>query len=245
MNTFHYFGFFDVLWTQRRSCASQTLANFWRENQISSIIRRTKGKRTILFHQFYSAKKCPKGYAHDSKTIPPPQLETAKSPYSQSKTFQKIKKWGKIFEIFRDFTTCILVQNIKKMILFGVFTKISRENKKWEFWTVSIAEKSEGMDPLGFFKHSFCCKISKKWREDPLGKFFRKKVSQCRKKTERGELLVSSGIVCYAGNLFGSVPSADRGNLKFCRTFGRTILVTSGVSKKKHDLSQPLYKRRW
>ena len=44
--------------TQRRSRASLTLANFWRENQIS-IIRRTKGRRTILvkIHQLYSAKK--------------------------------------------------------------------------------------------------------------------------------------------------------------------------------------------
>ena len=34
------------------------------ENQISNIIRRTKGKRSMLkFHQFYSAKKYPKGWA--------------------------------------------------------------------------------------------------------------------------------------------------------------------------------------
>ena len=41
---------------------------------------------------------------------------------------------------------------------------------------------------------------------------------------------------------FGSVPWANRYNLKFCRTFGRTILVTSGVSKKtltnSHDNSR-------
>ena len=36
---------------------------------------------------------------------------------------------------------------------------------------------------------------------------------------------MSCGIVCYAGK-FGVF-------LKFCRTFGRTILVTSGVSKNK------------
>ena len=33
------------------------------ENQISNIIRKTKGKRRLKFHQFYSAKKNPKGYA--------------------------------------------------------------------------------------------------------------------------------------------------------------------------------------
>ena len=74
-------------------------------------------------------------------------------------------------------------------------------------------------------------------------------VSQCQKNCKG----VSSGIVCYAGNLFGSVPWANRGYLKFCRTFGRTILVTSGVSKfffkkkkkqtKSHDYSQ-LFSRK-
>ena len=58
------------MFAQRQSPASQTLAKkiaiFRRETQISIIIRtRTKSKRTILleFHQFYSAKKYPKGYA--------------------------------------------------------------------------------------------------------------------------------------------------------------------------------------
>ena len=31
---------------------------------------------------------------------------------------------------------------------------------------------------------------------------------------------------------FDSVIWSNRYNIKFCRTFGRTILVTSGVSKK-------------
>ena len=44
------------------------------------------------------------------------------------------------------------------------------------------------------------------------------KVAQCRKKLKRRK----------RKNLFGSVPWANRCNLKFCRT----ILVTSGVSKK-------------
>ena len=44
-------------------------------------------------------------------------------------------------------------------------------------------------------------------------------------------ILVSSGNVCYARNLFGSLPWANRGNINFYRTFGRTILVPSSVSK--------------
>ena len=64
------------------------------------------------------------------------------------------------------------------------------------------------------------------------GIFFEKGLTMPKKM--KGDPLFSSGFVCYAGNgtLFGSVPWANRGNLKFCRTFGRTILVTSGVSKK-------------
>ena len=60
------------------------------------------------------------------------------------------------------------------------------------------AEKLKG-GPFGIFKHSICCKISKKmkggifWRE----KIFRKKVSQCRK-TERGDPLGFSNISSVA-----------------------------------------------
>ena len=57
-------------------------------------------------------------------------------------------------------------------------------------------------------------------------------------KKSKGGLLVSSGIVCYAGNLFGSVTWANRyilGSSVVCRSFGRTILVSSGGLKKNTD----------
>ena len=61
---------------------------------------------------------------------------------------------------------------------------------------------------------------------DLLGKFFfRKKVSQCRKKNEREEPLVSPGIVCYAEKeekpfWFSSLGQIIQfGTIKFCRTF--------------------------
>ena len=38
-------------------------------------------------------------------------------------------------------------------------------------------------------------------------------------KTEREDPLVLSGIVCYAGNLFGSVPWANRYNLASSQNF--------------------------
>ena len=50
------------------------------------------------------------------------------------------------------------------------------------------------------------------------------------------------------GKLFGSVPWANRYTLKFCRTFGRTILVSSGGLKKtltkSHDYSRLFSKEK-
>ena len=45
-----------------------------------------------------------------------------------------------------------------------------------------------------------------------------KKGAQCRKKL-KGDPSVSSGIVCYAGNVFGSVLWANRYNLASSQTF--------------------------
>ena len=51
--------------------------------------------------------------------------------------------------------------------------------------------------PFFIYKHAFCSKITKNSKGDPLGtlKKFRKKVAQCRKKIERGDPLVPSGLV--------------------------------------------------
>ena len=96
--------------------------------------------------------------------------------------------------------------------------------------------------PFGIFQHTFCRKTPKN-EEGHLGKkLSRKKSLAMPKKIERRPLL-SSGIVCYAGTFFGSLPWANRGNLKFCIIFGRTILVTSGVSKKKHRVKSHDYSR--
>ena len=56
-----------------------------------------------------------------------------------------------------------------------------------------------------------------------------------------GDPLVSPGIVCYAEKKekrfrfisLGQMVQID--TINFCRIFGRTILVTSGVSKKNTD----------
>ena len=75
-------------------------------------------------------------------------------------------------------------------------------------------ERGEG--PFGIFQHPICRKTSKKLKGDPLGKKFYPKKSRNAEKTDMGDPLVSSGIVCYAGNIFGSVPWANGYNLAFC-----------------------------
>ena len=88
------------------------------ENQISNIIRRTKGKWSMLkFHQFYSAKKYPKGWAKVSKTILP-QLKTAKNPSSSTenrKNKQKIE--GKNFLNFFQKFSEIFPKYFRKIFL--------------------------------------------------------------------------------------------------------------------------------
>ena len=67
--------------------------------------------------------------------------------------------------------------------------------------------------PFGIFQHPFCRKTSYNLKGGPFGEFFPEKSLAMPKKLKGGDPLVSSGIVCYAGNLFGSVPWANGYNL--------------------------------
>ena len=97
------------------------------------------------------------------------------------------------------------------------------------FRKVSQCQKTEG-GPFGISPHPFCRKTPKKLKGNLLGKvFFRKKSLEMAKKLKR-EPLISSGNVCYAGKFFWFSSLGQQVQfgvlLKFCRTFGRTILVT-------------------
>ena len=90
-----------------------------------------------------------------------------------------------------------------------------------------MPKKTEREDPLGVSNIHSVAKQQKKLKGGPFGKkfFSGKKVSQCRKKTERGDLLVSPGMVCYAGKQenpfwFSSLGLMMQfGAIIFCRTF--------------------------
>ena len=81
-----------------------------------------------------------------------------------------------------------------------------------------------------------CCEISKKFKGGPFGeKKIRKKVSQCRK-TERGDPLVSPGMVCYAGKQekpFLVQFARPNGAIIFCRTFKNYFGQFVWIEKKK------------
>ena len=58
------------------------------ENQISKILRKTKCKMTLKFHQFYSAKNM----VRDTHKSRKPQEETEKKHLSQPETFFKTQR---------------------------------------------------------------------------------------------------------------------------------------------------------
>ena len=93
-----------------------------------------------------------------------------------------------------------------------------------------MPKKTERGDPLGFFNIHSVAKHQKKCRGTLWGKKFRKKISEKKclavpKKIERGDSLVSPGLVCYAEKQvkpfwFSSLDQIVHfGAIIFCRTF--------------------------
>ena len=100
---------------------------------------------------------------------------------------------------FWDFLTSIQLQNFKKiewehLRLWKLF-----ENKNWEFLTVSKCRKIWKEGPFRILKHLFCCKILKKWMEDPLGKTSEKKSHKAEK---RGESHSAEKVRTFCFELF-------------------------------------------
>ena len=98
-----------------------------------------------------------------------------------------------------------------------------------QFFCVSQCRKKLKGETLWDFSTSV---LSQNFKNEggPFVEFFSQKNFTMPKKVKGGPLVLS-GIVCYAGNIFGSVP--NRGNLRFCRTFGRTFWSLQ-VYRKKH-----------
>ena len=90
-------------------------------------------------------------------------------------------------------------------------------------------------------QYPVCRKTRKKIEEGTFwGIFIPKKVSQCRKKLKRGTRYSMVSIVRYSMLRVEPFSFSSLGQqvqfdvfLKFCRTFDRTILVTSGGLRRK------------
>ena len=116
------------------------------------------------------------------------------------------------------------------------------ENKNFHFREKisQCRKKTERGDPLGFFNIHSVAKHQKKCRGDPLGKFFfLKKKSRSAEKNERGESLVSPGMVCYAERQekpfwFSSLDQIVHFDaIIFCRTFVELFWSVRVDRKKK------------
>ena len=99
-------------------------------------------------------------------------------------------------------------------------------SKYWRIWnllrkkakSLTMPKKLKGRI-LWNFSTSILLQNSKKMKGALCWKKFLKKSRTVPKKNLKGDPLVSSGIVCYAGNLFGSVPRANRYNLASSQNF--------------------------
>ena len=130
------------------------------------------------------------------------------------------------------FSTSILSQNMKKLKFFLIFGKKSHN-----------AEKKLKGGTLRDFPTSFLSQNIKKMQGDPLRKKTEKKseknVSQCRKKIERGDSLVSPGMVCYAEKQVKPFWSSSLGQMVqfdtiiICRTFKNYFGQFVWIEKKR------------
>ena len=123
------------------------------------------------------------------------------------------------------------MKKLKKNIFF-IFGKKSQCRKKLKGGT------------FGIFQHPFCRKTSKKCHWDPLRKKnFEKKIQKkcltVPKKIERGDSLVSPGMVCYAEKQVKPFWSSSLGQMVqfdtiiFCRTFKNYFGQFVWIEKKE------------
>ena len=118
------------------------------------------------------------------------------------------------------------------------------------FFEVSMPKKNWKGGPFGIFQHPFCYKTPKKIEGGTLSLgTFLKKVAQCRKNLKGPFGLVRYCMLRGKPFWFSSLGQQVHFGAfwKFCGTFGRTILVSSGglekTLTKSHDYSR-LFSRK-
>ena len=107
-----------------------------------------------------------------------------------------------------------------------------------------MPKKTERRNPLGFSNIHSVAKHKKKCRGDPLRKkkFEKKSEKKCLavpKKIERGDSLVSPGMICYAEKQVKPFWTSSLGQMVlfdtiiFCRTFKNYFCQFVWIGKKK------------
>ena len=122
------------------------------------------------------------------------------------------------------------------------FEKITY-SKKWTEWRAKVSQcrKSERGRTLRGFSTSILTQNIKKMQGDPSEKIFLEKKSRSAEKNERGEPLVSPGMVCYAEKQekpfwFSSLDQIVQfGAIIFCRTLVELFWPVR-VDRKKESL---------
>ena len=164
--------------------------NFWQLNILANLGYTYVDPYLFLF-------RCARSFQYETirerpKSAPHPRLKNSK----RTSKFPSIGELG--------------------LLLWKKMKKVSQCRKKlkgrtlWDFSTSILlqnSKKAERKDPLGFFNIHSVAKLQKiegAFRGEK--KFFWKKSHSA----EKMDPLISSGIVCYAGNLFGSVPWANK-----------------------------------
>ena len=103
-----------------------------------------------------------------------------------------------------------------------------------------MPKKLKGGDPLGFSNIHSVAKHQKNAGGSFGEKISEKNVLQCRKKIERGDFLVSPGMVCYAEKQVKPFWSSSLGQMVhfdtiiFCRTFKNYFGQFVWIEKKSH-----------
>ena len=120
---------------------------------------------------------------------------------------------------------------------------------------LTMPKKTERRNPLGFSNIHSVAKHQKKCRGDPLRKKkfekkIRKKCLAVPKKNERGDSLVSPGMICYAEKQVNSFWSSSLGQMVlfdtiiFCRTFKNYFGQFVWIEKKKKKKKKSHYNSR-
>ena len=113
---------------------------------------------------------------------------------------------------------------------------------------LTMPKKTGRRNPLGFSNIHSVAKHQKKCRGDPLRKKnfekkIRKKCLAVPKKNERGDSLVSPGMICYAEKQVNSFWSSSLGQMVlfdtiiFCRTFKNYFGQFVWIEKKKRKVT--------